>query len=1160
MVVTGANGWFLNEGWGDTGFAEVDEDGDFVPTTFDFTMIDSTSYRGKINGVDTGLVDLRSSNTTRLAWFFSDTQARYWICKCQCNYDFSLKTNPVYYSGCIDYSMIKRPAFYSENPGTSSQLILAHWQIQSSVVLDGLKKRDVNELVTGKNNNPIKVYPLTPFRQSDMINGTTTEWGTSRSQFFAGFVVEDTQSTLVGGNTLDNMVGSHVDPSLSNPQVISDVEPEIIRIAAYTADGFAFDRTDFGFTDVTDAHRPTNPYGIKYGFQAILYSTVLSKLAEAGVFTYSSSDVERVCQPYGQVASGDPNAWRLSGIGDTHLMDWTAMCYNTRFGVLPTQHLYTLNLSTSGGSLLSLYDDFLNNKIEVRTLSSVSSASPSVYTTSTPHGLTPGMDVYCVATGSDISAPLIVRFFTGSYEDAMIVDTVPSDTTFTLRDGSGAAVNGNNGNTTGTLYYYGDAIYQWEQPCSYQRAMKQDALLLDIAKRNRSIITWSYNQSGTHFGKPKLQLKRIGKSDGAAPTTISAAVHVKQPIVSNIHFSKPWVAVKHKGSDATVYCPRLPLPGEQGITIEYSGQTKKIGSPNGYLLSDWVFDTNSDVYNQYDCVYWCDNINDTRGTIHLTPRGWALGACDFYPYLPGAVPNVYNVTKGGTAWFDKSIVGFNGDRDVASTDKSGNYVLCCEEYTGTIEKSDGTTYTTGAVGETLPVNTIYYSDLGASTLIFANALLGSYTERIYVIDGIVDDSGTVAGMLQRHKLTIRDEFGNTAYIRCTKVLINELSNLTQLTTIDTVSDETILNEMPMFFSKGGVQSSIGGSPIGGGSGVGTGGGGGTATVTNDLITNPQSDTRNLTAPGDNVNTALTTQGFATEWLSITVADGTNNDVDITSATHHVGYTAIRITGTVTAAYTITGFNSGTEGKDLIIWNDTGQKLYFVNETGSSANNQISLTVFDNVIGTVHAHGTARLKYETTDNKWRLLSVFPVYTDFDTSEFSISQNSDGEEHVVLGTVPYGNIETIANDTVLGNNSGSTAAPSPISFSDVIGNLVTVESHNLAGLPGAGVVYDLAITGSSPIILSRMIQSPTTGNIQLRGMTAPASGSQVITIDNRMAAAGAASPTIQINHLDLTAALAQFYNPPGVNVTLTPGQTRTYIYNSTDGVWDELARGD
>jgi hypothetical protein len=127
------------------------------------------------------------------------------------------------------------------------------------------------------------------------------------------------------------------------------------------------------------------------------------------------------------------------------------------------------------------------------------------------------------------------------------------------------------------------------------------------------------------------------------------------------------------------------------------------------------------------------------------------------------------------------------------------------------------------------------------------------------------------------------------------------------------------------------------------------------------------------ATGSTPNTTLDVNGSVAfrGGTAISLANGVNNDVILGD------YSLFRITGP-TAAFSITGFTNGANGRVLTIINATSQNMSLANQTTSNPINQIQTTGSD---VTLAANGVVTLIYNSVSNKWVLANVYGVSTPF-----------------------------------------------------------------------------------------------------------------------------------------------------------------------------------
>ncbi len=154
------------------------------------------------------------------------------------------------------------------------------------------------------------------------------------------------------------------------------------------------------------------------------------------------------------------------------------------------------------------------------------------------------------------------------------------------------------------------------------------------------------------------------------------------------------------------------------------------------------------------------------------------------------------------------------------------------------------------------------------------------------------------------------------------------------------------------------------------------------------------------------NTTLDVNGAASlrEGTALTLVNGANNDINLATE-----YSFYRITGP-TAAFSITGFNNGQDGRILTVVNATTQTMTISGATGSIAANQL---LTGGLTFSVTANGSATFQYNTTLAKW----------------------------VLTGT---SGSSTASNDWSLTGNSGTTAGTNFIGTTDAV-DFVTKTSN-------------------------------------------------------------------------------------------------------------------
>lgn len=101
---------------------------------------------------------------------------------------------------------------------------------------------------------------------------------------------------------------------------------------------------------------------------------------------------------------------------------------------------------------------------------------------------------------------------------------------------------------------------------------------------------------------------------------------------------------------------------------------------------------------------------------------------------------------------------------------------------------------------------------------------------------------------------------------------------------------------------------------------------------------------------------------------VTVADGNNNDLAI-SAT----FSFVRLTGSPTAGYNVTGLTAGSEGDEILLKNDAGQTATLTQEDVLSAAANRFLAVSGSTF-TVVNNAIAHLLYH--ESRWNVVAVTP----------------------------------------------------------------------------------------------------------------------------------------------------------------------------------------
>lgn len=123
---------------------------------------------------------------------------------------------------------------------------------------------------------------------------------------------------------------------------------------------------------------------------------------------------------------------------------------------------------------------------------------------------------------------------------------------------------------------------------------------------------------------------------------------------------------------------------------------------------------------------------------------------------------------------------------------------------------------------------------------------------------------------------------------------------------------------------------------------------------------------NLPVGATTPNTTLDINGAIAfrEGAAISVTNGNNNDITLSA------YSLFRLTG-ATAAFTLTGFTGGVDGRLLTVVNTTAQNMTLNHQTSSATANQLYLTNSSNL--TISPNGSATFQYNSTLSKWVLVS-------------------------------------------------------------------------------------------------------------------------------------------------------------------------------------------
>ena len=138
------------------------------------------------------------------------------------------------------------------------------------------------------------------------------------------------------------------------------------------------------------------------------------------------------------------------------------------------------------------------------------------------------------------------------------------------------------------------------------------------------------------------------------------------------------------------------------------------------------------------------------------------------------------------------------------------------------------------------------------------------------------------------------------------------------------------------------------------------------------------------ADGTAPNTTLDVNGAVSfrEGTALTLTNGVNSDIALTE------YSFFRITGP-TAAFSITGFAGGNDGRMLTIMNNTSQVMTLTHQATSTSANQINTGGLNT---TIAANGMATLYYSSNLSKWIVTAVTgatPTFTTINTGTYTDS---------------------------------------------------------------------------------------------------------------------------------------------------------------------------
>ena len=254
--------------------------------------------------------------------------------------------------------------------------------------------------------------------------------------------------------------------------------------------------------------------------------------------------------------------------------------------------------------------------------------------------------------------------------------------------------------------------------------------------------------------------------------------------------------------------------------------------------------------------------------------------------------------------------------------------------------------------------------------------------------------------------------------------------------------------------------------------------------------------------------------LALQKATLTIADGINNDVDLTTQK----FSYYRITGP-TADFTITGFDGGSDGRILTLVNSTTFIITIANENvGSVAANQIVTGSGADI--TVPVNTIANFIYDADITMWRLTGLSKPLSGAAT-----------------------NYWTAAGNDIFNNNTGNigiglTAPLAPLHIKNDLEALrIQGDNPYLSFYNNAGALKGFLQSGGNNFYLGTP-SSNTTGIMQLYLQNTP-----IMTLQpNGFVGIGTANPTaakltVQTNfgygfaHTDGTTTIASFINGAG-----------------------------
>ena len=163
--------------------------------------------------------------------------------------------------------------------------------------------------------------------------------------------------------------------------------------------------------------------------------------------------------------------------------------------------------------------------------------------------------------------------------------------------------------------------------------------------------------------------------------------------------------------------------------------------------------------------------------------------------------------------------------------------------------------------------------------------------------------------------------------------------------------------------------------------------------------------------------------IAMRYAGFTASNGANNDISIGSRSF------LRITGP-SAAFSITGISGGTDGKVVVLYNGTAQKMTIANDNASSttaADRIYTLTNSGTGDYTVNGNGTATLIYSAADSRW--LAMAPPTSSSSAVAYTVKRKTS-DQTITSST-------TLTNDNDLFFSIGANEVQEIDGFLDMAG---------------------------------------------------------------------------------------------------------------------------